>query len=51
MKKNKRGQEWGKGWDGKSRVPDNSFTITISHPTAKGHFFEMSDIVVNSYLK
>jgi hypothetical protein len=25
MKKNKRGQEWGKGWDGKSRVPDKTY--------------------------
>lgn len=25
MKKNKRGQEWGKGWDGKSRVPDKNY--------------------------
>ena len=25
MKKNKRGQEWGKGWDGKSRVPDKIY--------------------------
>ena len=22
---NKRGQEWGKGWDGKSRVPDKTY--------------------------
>jgi len=25
MKKNKRGTEWGKGWDGKSRVPDKTY--------------------------
>jgi len=25
MKKNKRGKEWGKGWDGKSRVPDKTY--------------------------
>jgi len=25
IKKNKRGQEWGKGWDGKSRVPDKTY--------------------------
>ena len=25
IKKNRRGKEWGKGWDGKSRVPDKTY--------------------------
>jgi hypothetical protein len=25
MKKNRRGVAWGKGWDGKSRVPDKTY--------------------------
>jgi hypothetical protein len=25
MKKNKRRSEWGKGWDGKSRIPDKTY--------------------------
>ena len=25
MKKNKRGSDWGKGWDGKSRIPDKTY--------------------------
>jgi hypothetical protein len=25
MEKNKRRSEWGKGWDGRSRIPDDKF--------------------------
>jgi len=25
MKENKRRSEWGKGWDGRSRIPDETF--------------------------
>jgi len=25
MKQNKRKSEWGKGWDGKSRIPDKTY--------------------------